>query len=520
MEVENNGKKMDDDDLLRLLDEETKETSVDETVDESTDNKKLLEEMDLFINEEEKTAVWRSSSNTKSNSNLSPSTNSTLPKDGETTTSSVVDSEFDYSILWDDEDEDNGFLTYSLDKLPDDIDLSLLDDEDDLEDDDDEDAAVVEEAEQVEDAKPEETDEIKKQKAKDLKEKITKARKAQRRRIENALREKKIIMDDIINRSRGEPEKIKEEYYKLAMQKWPMESKSGVRRPDGSTLQIFLPHLDDPKLHMPNVWFDKANNKKIFETPDEWADKHHPMWAKYQEFSQNDQMIGAFIHSEWGWHNQIDVTRNLTKFGTSQKSVDNSNTGDDDNTKGADPKKSTNGQVIDQKDQLKKVVSTLTLAGCKFCANICHCSPGRRKKKPYFISEGDKPVKDEYVVYENKMQIEKVHYEIRDAIQTQKNHSSNFLGRDYNYYNTAASNVLGSTDEVSELLLHYRKDQSEEPNFTKEQVRELISVEICQDKFRQFYKSPYEGNGHSDVENDSDDEDDEEEEGKNKWEDY
>ena len=57
MEVENNGKKMDDDDLLRLLDEETKETSVDETVDESTDNKKLLEEMDLFINEEEKTAA-------------------------------------------------------------------------------------------------------------------------------------------------------------------------------------------------------------------------------------------------------------------------------------------------------------------------------------------------------------------------------------------------------------------------------------------------------------------------------
>merc|ERR1712226_1671086 len=165
---------MDDDDLLRLLDEETKETSFDET--ESTDNKKLLEEMDLFINEEEKSAVWEASSSTNSN-NQSPSKTKTtksslhshhsaLSKDGGKTKSSpvVVDSEFDYSILWDDEDEDNGFLTYSLDKLPDDIDLSLLDDEDDLEDDDDEDAAVVEEAEQVEDAKPEETDEIKKQK--------------------------------------------------------------------------------------------------------------------------------------------------------------------------------------------------------------------------------------------------------------------------------------------------------------------------------------------------------------------
>ena len=48
---------------------------------------------------------------------------SALSKDGGKTKSSpvVVDSEFDYSILWDDEDEDNGFLTYSLDKLPDDI---------------------------------------------------------------------------------------------------------------------------------------------------------------------------------------------------------------------------------------------------------------------------------------------------------------------------------------------------------------------------------------------------------------
>merc|ERR1712141_397950 len=100
--------------------------------------------------------------NNKSNSIQSPPTkkpNSSKPlsKDGGKS-SSVVDSEFDYSILWDDEDEDNGFITYSLDKLPDDIDLSLLDDEDDLDDDDDEDAAVVEEVEQVEDAKPEETD--------------------------------------------------------------------------------------------------------------------------------------------------------------------------------------------------------------------------------------------------------------------------------------------------------------------------------------------------------------------------
>ena len=39
MEVENPGKKMDDDDLLRLLDEETKETSFDETVSENSKKK-------------------------------------------------------------------------------------------------------------------------------------------------------------------------------------------------------------------------------------------------------------------------------------------------------------------------------------------------------------------------------------------------------------------------------------------------------------------------------------------------
>merc|ERR1712018_334401 len=78
------------------------------------------------------------------------------------------------------------------------------------------------------------------------------------------------------------------------------------------------------------------------------------------------------------------------------------------------------------------------------------------------------------------------------------------------YFTNAASNVLGSNNEIFEMLQFYRKSKKEQdaPTFTREQVRELLCVENTQSKYRNYYLSAYAGEGLSDYEESSSDEDD------------
>ena len=70
--------------------------------------------------------------------------------------------------------------------------------------------------------------------------------------------------------------------------------------------------------------------------------------------------------------------------------------------------------------------------------------------------------------------------------------------------------VMASSHEVFELASSYQSTSfrnNEKPTLTRDQARELYSVELTQNKFRSIYKSPYGNQGHSDEENTDSDED-------------
>ena len=65
--------------------------------------------------------------------------------------------------------------------------------------------------------------------------------------------------------------------------------------------------------------------------------------------------------------------------------------------------------------------------------------------------------------------------------------------------------VMDSSLEIFNLATYFNKAGDNDPNYSREQVQELLSVENTQDTFRQVYKSPYGGGeGYSEEEDSSD----------------
>ena len=293
------------------------------------------------------------------------------------------------------------------------------------------------------------------------------------------------------------------------------------------------------------VWQNKTTGKAIMETREEWADKYHPMWQQFREKTERE--LGAYIHHKWGWKQTIDPTRNLSKFSEQCKQESNQEQQQENNKKVV--KNPTKIEVnlsepsVDTKDIFKSALKrfdedsnkvnsqegisknekhSLTerrqnLAGCRFCNNLCHCSPGRHLKRPYSVVS-DKKVIDPLVTHEKQLRYEDLDSEIRDVLNKQMFEAKSFKGGgnkakkvQMGYYENAAMHCMDSNTEVFEMLSFYRKSDNDHPNFTREQVRELLSVEKTQDKYRFIYKSPYGGEGHSDSENDSDDDNEAEE---------
>jgi len=71
-------------------------------------------------------------------------------------------------------------------------------------------------------------------------------------------------------------------------------------------------------------------------------------------------------------------------------------------------------------------------------------------------------------------------------------------------YSQVGVNVIASKNEAFELFNNYRKNNTDVPNFTREQVRELLSVELTQDKFTHVYRNPYATGNESEEESDDD----------------
>jgi hypothetical protein len=147
-----------------------------------------------------------------------------------------------------------------------------------------------------------------------------------------------------------------------------------------------------------------------------------------------------------------------------------------------------------------------SLAGCKYCTFRCHCSPGRRLKRPY--PENCPPVIDKDLKSQPKLlKLDDVQEEIRNYKTTRMNNEEseeNLQKRevldDYQYQ---AGEVMNSSNEIFNLATFFNKANND-TNFSREQVRELLSVENTQDTLRQGYKSPDGGEGCADEGDSSD----------------
>ena len=248
---------------------------------------------------------------------------------------------------------------------------------------------------------------------------------------------------------------------------------------------------------------------------------------------------GAFIHHKWNWNTSIDLTRNLTKFAPRTKASNSvpkrknkkssrtlANQSDFDDVEEID-QNAIIGVLLNKVDESRDDISGEANSSleqsevsqanhflnpnCKFCTSICHCSPGRQLKRPYHVGSEDFEEQPTLSKPEKILRLENVHEEVRDGLNC---HISNFCDPDQysnnkrKYYTNVATNVLASTNEAFELFSNYRKNPFDFPNFTPEQVRELLSVELAQDKFNRVYKSPYGNHGKDDDKESSDDDDD------------
>jgi len=574
MDVVNDAKspEEDDEDLLRLTDDDDNGT----TADIDTDNLDILKEIDSYcessdghdegdetvllaaVEKEEgksddETALLTEDSgkekekciDTNTSINFKPPASSTPHRPSTSNFVSsltplapiVEEEEEDYSILYEGlegEEEDQEYQTLHLDQLNENLDFSLLYSDEEGEDESND--ATIKEENNVEHSDLLESDGKKSEltakkavkKNEPIKNEIASSKKkpgGQNKEDSNIFLRKSIW-------------KVREEYYKKAVKLWKMTSKT-------------IPNVGDRKLRMPLIYKDK--NGKIIggESPEEWADKHHPKWEEYHRMSL--EQYGAFIHHKWNWNTSIDLTRNLTKFGQrsvpSQQQKRNQRLGGDRKDKKSRDYRNLAAEtdyVVEAIDQnaiidvlLNKVgcdesndrygreevsssssrlAQDVITSNCKFCTVICHCSPGRRLKRPYEGEAFDEPT----VKSEKLLRLENVHEEIRDGLNCHVANFSTMSNADNKrVYSQVGVNVIASTNEAFELFNNYRKSNTDVPNFTREQVRELLSVELTQDKFTHVYRNPYATGNDSEEEVSDDDDDDEkdtnEENAKEDW---
>ena len=443
--------------------------------------------------------------------------------------------ECDFSLLDDDEDDEPTFHTFTLDQFLD-LDYSILDDEN-------EENSVLNQT--VIEKQP--SDALKKDGVANVLSSIEDDKKgADIIPVKNDENKSKPAKANQVNKTH----KIKEEYYQKAKEDWKKDiATSGV--------QFSIPTIYS--LKQPQVFTDYRDQRKIigYESVGEWKDKYHPMWAEYRQCHPND--LSHLIYQKWGLEKTIDITRNLTKFSnrsvqaksaakskaasnsknsksankqvhdtTETKVIENANIMDvmlesvrnereDEITDLAAANSANSSQPADKEaaSDVSLTSNQTSLAGCRYCTFRCHCSPGRKQKRPY--PENCPPYVDDDLKSQPKLlNLPDVQKEVRNYKTTRMNNEES--ESQLNMFNVVesyakgAQNVIFSSHEVFDLAGFFNKSDYDNHNptdFTREQVRELLSVENTQDTLRKVYKSAYGGEGYSDEESDSSDSDSE-----------
>jgi len=109
-----------------------------------------------------------------------------------------------------------------------------------------------------------------------------------------------------LNQTRGRAWDIKRKYYEKAVAIWSRFN------------NIKIPDMED----LPEVRVYKNRGVIVsFDMPDEYIDNYHPLWQTEKNLVDGvmkemytPAQIPRFIHSKWGWRNEIDIRRNLSQF--------------------------------------------------------------------------------------------------------------------------------------------------------------------------------------------------------------
>lgn len=437
-----------------------------------------------------------------------------------TSVTSSIDRDFepDYSLLDDDEDEPT-FHTLTLDQFLE-LDYSILEDEEN-----DENSVLNQTV--IEKQPDQEKDDTIKDDTEGSDSKVVPAK-----NIEVKPTPAKTKVDQSY--------KIKQEYYQKAKEEWKKDMAN-------SGIQFHIPPIGF--FTPPQVFTDYRDKKKIigYESVGEWKDKYHPMWDEYRQCPKVE--LCHLIYRKWGLEKTIDITRNLTKF--SNRSITKS-AAKSNKSSGGKSKSASSKQVPDTCNETKVIenanimdvmlesvrneqcedseldpaladansdpesetaadtssLSNASLAGCKYCTFRCHCSPGRRLKRPYpknCPSYNDNELKSNQ---QKLLQLVDVQKEVRNYKTTRMNNEESEARLNMfdvvEAYASEAKDVMFSSHEVFDLANYFNNWADSSPenqtNFTREQVRELLSVENTQDTLRKVYKSAYGGQGYSESE--------------------
>merc|ERR1712156_270948 len=318
---------------------------------------------------------------------------------------------------------------------------------------------------------------------------------------------------------------IMKEYYERAKEDW---------QKDMDIAKVRYPIKPLSRLNVPIKRTDSRTRDVIgYEPYLEWKDSNHPMWDEFR-YCHSDEW-STLISQKWGSEKFIDISRNLTKFSnrlglkgaaaSKNKTISKSKSNtrplpetcieikelkptdmidlmlESVRSKGNDE----NDYEVDNPDPPVPISTTNTsLAKCRFCTFRCHCSPGRRLKRPYTSPQFIDP---DLKSQPKLLKLYDVEEEIRNYKTTRMNNDEpedrlqNDTNAVINDYSNQAGEVFNSSKEIFELANFFNKEDN---SFSREQVRELLSVENTQDTFRKVYKSPYGGQGCSDEEDSSD----------------
>jgi len=263
------------------------------------------------------------------------------------------------------------------------------------------------------------------------------------------------------------------------------------------------------------------------------------MWEEWRRASET---FPSFVHNNWGATNNIDISRNLSKFGKIGRQT--SPTQDVKRVKKDVAKSQQNdvaGVLIDEKEVLSvlfrqvedmgsdsedddekdniysqlevrqdkktdnegtKVVSSEGQEACGYCTKACFCSPGHRIKRPYNPGNGKGHAIDPAFPPRNDhLQLSAFRDEALNTIaklcaEKLQSHTDSYSSKVIKEkYAARAEKLVSSVCEFYELADQIKtgSNRKDGPAWSEEQAREMLCAESMQDWFQASYSSPYEG---------------------------